>query len=436
MTVATSQSRDRIAAARERATRARRQRADIDSSIAEAKGAGDTQTEQALVARRAQVQDEVEMADTLANALLSQLAGVANTFGAETFLENPDTVRELEQLASSSIPIGSLNLGPAISAEGLLAMLDSGSWGPSSRRFAATGDGMPSLPDTARQTQYYGVTPALRRRIRLLDLIPSAPMQGRSFDYTREAGSFDTAFETAEGEVKPPGDLDLQDAQVVAKTIAHWMKLRRQQLADVPALGQVVQTRLSYGVLRRVENQLVAGDGTGENLLGLIHSGIPVVDYLADVPLADLALSGIVDVLAANASPDAVVLNPADYGQMLAAKATGSGERLDSNGAFSTPGDTIWGLPAIVSTVLPAGQALVGDFGLGATLFVREGVNVRASDSDQDDFVRNRVTLLGEGRFGLAIWQLAAFALVNFSSTGGASGASGPSGASGASGAS
>ena len=130
--------------------------------------------------------------------------------------------------------------------------------------------------------------------------------------------------------------------------------------------------------------------------------------------------------LAAEATPDAVVLNPVDYGSMLAAKAVGSGERLDSNGAFSTPGDTIWGLPAIVSTVLPAGQCLVGDFGLGATLFVREGINTRMSDSDQDDFVRNRVTILGEGRFGLGIWQLAAFALVNFRSSG-ASGASGAS---------
>jgi len=76
---------------------------------------------------------------------------------------------------------------------------------------------------------------------------------------------------------------------------------------------------------------------------------------------------------------------------------------------------------------------VVGDFRLGATLFVREGVNVRASDSDQDDFVRNRVTILGERRFGLAVWQLGAFALVHFASTSGASGASGASGGSGAS---
>jgi hypothetical protein len=44
---------------------------------------------------------------------------------------------------------------------------------------------------------------------------------------------------------------------------------------------------------------------------------------------------------------------------------------------------------------------------------VREAVQVIASDSDQDDFTRNRVTLLGEGRFAVAIWQPSAFAVVH-----------------------
>ncbi len=37
---------------------------------------------------------------------------------------------------------------------------------------------------------------------------------------------------------------------------------------------------------------------------------------------------------------------------------------------------------------------------------------MRISDSDQDDFIRNEVTYLGEGRFGLAVYQPTAFAKV------------------------
>jgi hypothetical protein len=112
---------------------------------------------------------------------------------------------------------------------------------------------------------------------------------------------------------------------------------------------------------------------------------------------------------------------------MLGATTSGSGQRRDSADAFQVPGGQLWGLPLIVSTVISAGTALVSDFGVGVSLHVRECVNGRASDADQDDFVRNRVTLLAEGRFAVALWQPAAFALVHFSS-GGASGASGASG--------
>ena len=46
----------------------------------------------------------------------------------------------------------------------------------------------------------------------------------------------------------------------------------------------------------------------------------------------------------------------------------------------------------------------------------------------------DRLTLLAEGRFGLAVWQPAAFALVEFAPTIGESGYSGPSGSSGSDG--
>jgi HK97 family phage major capsid protein len=168
-------------------------------------------------------------------------------------------------------------------------------------------------------------------------------MEGNSFYYATEGGSLDRAAETLEGAVKPAGDLQLGEAQAIAQTIPAWMKLRRQQLADVPGLGVMVQQRLTYMVLRRLENQIVGGDGTGTNLTGILHTtGIASVAFAAGTALSDLALAGITAVLQSEAEPDAVVVNPADRDAMLAAKATGGGERLDSAGAFSMMPDTIW----------------------------------------------------------------------------------------------
>jgi HK97 family phage major capsid protein len=97
---------------------------------------------------------------------------------------------------------------------------------------------------------------------------------------------------------------------------------------------------------------------------------------------------------------------------MLQAKTSGSGQRLDSVGAFVTPGDVMWGLPLVVSTVIPQGQVLVGAFGTESILYVREGVNLRTTDADQDDFLRNALTMLAECRVGLAVWHPNAFCLV------------------------
>jgi HK97 family phage major capsid protein len=328
-----------------------------------------------------------------------------------SFLSDSTTIGQLEQLAHSSLPIGSVNLGMGMAAEELVQRIESGNWG-APLKMAAAGDvtiGDGSSP--ARRGAYGGMVRQLRRPLRLLDLIPSAPGDGSGFDYTQETGSFDTAVETVEGAVKPAGEITFTDAEVRFRTIPHWVKIPRQQLADVPGLQTVIENRLIYGVLRRVENQIVSGDGTGENLRGILSTtGIASVAFDADVPLGELPLSGIVDVLMADAEPNGVVLNPTDWATMVTAKAEGSGEYV-GNGPFGTGARTLWDLPSIPSKAIAAGTALVGDWSQ-CTLFVREGANVRASDSDQDDFVRNRVTLLGEGRFGLAVWQPAAFAEV------------------------
>ena len=58
---------------------------------------------------------------------------------------------------------------------------------------------------------------------------------------------------------------------------------------------------------------------------------------------------------------------------------------------------------------MPQATPLVGD-STGATLLMRQGVNVKTSDSDQDDFINNRVTILAECRAAFPIWRPTAFA--------------------------
>jgi HK97 family phage major capsid protein len=357
-----------------------------------------------------------QIASELEKTLLSQMAGMGGAaFGTESFLDNPETIRQLEALAHSSSPIGSMNLGPLMSAEEYAAMISSGAWGSNPKMAAATD---PTLQDTSRIGPYRGIIPQLQRRLRILDLIPTGTMVGNSFYYTRMAGSLDTAAEVADLSLKAQGDAELSDAQVVARTIAHWNKVSRPQLDDVAGLATTMQTRLVYGCNRRVENAVLAGNGVGQNLLGILNTtGIASVAFSSGIELLNLPLDGITDILTSEAEPNAVVFNPTDWAAIVKRRAgatdgTWQGEYLVADpGGMAAP--TLWGVPVVQSTAMPAGQALVGDFSLGATLFIREGVNFRISDSDQDDFLRNRITMLAETRVGLAVWQPTCFALVH-----------------------
>jgi HK97 family phage major capsid protein len=264
-----------------------------------------------------------------------------------------------------------------------------------------------------RQGAFYGVLPQLQRQLRVLDLIPTGTMDQNSFPYVRESGSYNAA-ETAEGATKPEGAVTYTDDEAIAATIAEWLKIRRQALADVAALQTVLDGRLRYSVLRRLESQVLNGDGVGANMRGILKTtGIAAVAYDAAQLIADQILSGITTLLLADAMADGVAAHPTDWQAVLKAKA--SDGHYYSGGPFSNTPQTVWGVPLLASAAIPVGHALVGDFAIGATLMIREGVNVRISDSDASDFVQNRVTVLAEMRAALPVWRPGAFCDVDLS---------------------
>jgi hypothetical protein len=81
-------------------------------------------------------------------------------------------------------------------------------------------------------------------------------------------------------------------------------------------------------------------------------------------------------------------------------------------GPFAAAANSMWNTATVPVPGLADGIALVGDTRLGARVLVREGVNVVAGQ-ESDDLIRNRVTLLGEGRYGLAVDQPSAFCAVD-----------------------
>jgi len=257
-----------------------------------------------------------------------------------------------------------------------------------------------------------GIVGGAFRNLRVVDAIPVGATGSNMVEYTKELAFTNAAAETLEGEVKPESAITFELASAPVRTIAHWLKLSKQVLDDAPALQSYVDNRLRYGVDLRLEQQIVNGNGTSPNLSGLRDSGnfTALEGVMGETELDTLSRAKYA-VLAADYTPTAILLNPADWGAIERRKST-SGEYIAGGGnavAYIAGGlvPTVWGIPVIATNSVPVDQFVL--FGSNAVqLFMRAGTVVEMYEQDEDNVQRNLVTIRAEVRAAFAVFRPAA----------------------------
>jgi HK97 family phage major capsid protein len=249
--------------------------------------------------------------------------------------------------------------------------------------------------------------------LNLLDLIPTGTTDSNVIEYVQVTAIPGSAAPVDELVLKPQEGITAVSATAPVRTIAGWIKASRQSLDDVAGLSTLINTLLPYDVRRAIMAQILAGDGTGLNLTGLYNTtGVAKPALVTGDTPADSILRAMTSVILSFNEPSFVAMNPLTWQDLMLLKDTMGRYIYGSPGQL--PGgvvaQTIWGLPIVTSVIVPQANPLVGD-PMGCTLLVREGVNVKTSDSDQDDFVRNRITVLAETRVAFAVWRPSAFAI-------------------------
>jgi HK97 family phage major capsid protein len=254
-----------------------------------------------------------------------------------------------------------------------------------------------------------GVITPPQRRMTVRDLILPGRTGSNLIQYVQETGFQNMAATVAEGNTKPQSDLSMDLVDTPVRTIAHWIKASVQVLADIPLLQSYIDGRLRYGLMYVEESQLLAGDGTGQNLEGLIPQATAFdTDLLkSDDQQVDILRRAILQVRIAEYAASGIVLNPIDWADIETLK--------DDNGRyiFGNPGQNIqprmWGLPVVDTNAMPSGHFMVGAFNLAAQVFDREDANVQVSTEDGDNFVKNMVTIRAEERLALAVFRPQSF---------------------------
>jgi HK97 family phage major capsid protein len=295
--------------------------------------------------------------------------------------------------------------------------LDAGEYKAPATQTTTWPAGVPILTDYDRT-----IVQARRERPTIASLMGSGSITGNAISYFVEAGMQGGFTTVAEGAAKPQISFDNPTAVVDAlKKIAGWIDMTDEFIEDLGFLKSEIDTRLLYQLQMFEEAQLLKGDGSGQNLQGLINRvGVQVQAAPATVDgNADAVFQAMTKVSTATSlTADALVIHPLDYQNFRLSK--------DGNGQYFGGGyfqgqygqgtvqdnPNLWGLQTVVTTAATQGEVLVGAFRVGATVYRKGGVRVEASNSHADNFTTNKVTVRAEERLALAVRYPAAFVKV------------------------
>jgi hypothetical protein len=241
------------------------------------------------------------------------------------------------------------------------------------------------LTSAAGWEQVAPVAPAvgIRRRVMVGDLIPRIPVSimGRQ-PYVREITASDEDGEaTSEGSAKAEVAFEFEIDEGELRKVTAWVPATTELVDDATGMAAYIDGRLRYKTRVREEYQLLDGDGTAPNMLGIRNvDGVQTQAFATSVN--ETIARSIELVQLADGDASAIVIHPSSY-------------RV---GYLASP--EFW--QGLTQTIVPsravgANAAVVGDFATAAT--IREAASlVRFGDQHDDFLIKNKTAILAELR--------------------------------------
>jgi HK97 family phage major capsid protein len=257
------------------------------------------------------------------------------------------------------------------------------------------------------------IVPIATRRLFLRDLLYRGTKTTGNQVYFVKESTFVNGAAMQAGEGAPKGETTstFTTVSLPVQTIAHWLNASRQVLDDMPALAAYISSRLMYGLRFKEEGQILTGDGTGNNLFGLLGQAaafdLTLLTGTTHTPL-DILRRALEQVEKSDEVPAGFFcLNPSDIANVELLKDT-LGRYIVGDPGGTAEALSLWGKPVISTNSIAAGTFLAGS-SESAELVDRMDATVELSYENQDNFIRNAVTILCEERTVLCTYRPNAF---------------------------
>ena len=252
------------------------------------------------------------------------------------------------------------------------------------------------IPQADREA---GITRVVRRSPFILGLVNRGTISSNLWEWVQQVNPDGDAAMTAEGAKKAQIDFDLALASAPVRKVTAFIKASKEMLDDVELIRSEIDQELIEKINLKIDGQLLSGDGTGQNLIGILQNATAFaagsfVDSVNEANNADVLRIAINQIRVAQFVPNNILMHPSDVTSMELDK--GSDGHYIMPPFRSIDGTVVKGLPVIENTGVTEGDFLVGDFTKSGARF-REGLTIDVG-YENDDFTKNFVTILAEAR--------------------------------------
>lgn len=208
------------------------------------------------------------------------------------------------------------------------------------------------------------------------------------------------------------------------KELAGWFAVSDNMLDDLDWLRSEITDFATYNMQLVEEGQLLNGDGTDNNINGLLNRGVQTLGQAADSDADRLFKTRALIQNATGFTPDGIIINPTDYETLRLSK-DGNGQyygggyfagQYGNGGVMQDP--PLWGLKTVITEAVPAGTAVVGAFKAGGKVLRKGGVRIESTNSHADFFTNDKVAIRLKERLTLQVKYPKAFVKVTLGKAG------------------
>ncbi len=237
-----------------------------------------------------------------------------------------------------------------------------------------------------------------RRRPLLQDVVRRVRVNSNYISWADKANADGGAGMQTEAGSKTQSDFDIVERKLPVETVASYITVSKQMLADLPYMNDAIAMELSELVELHLEDQILTGSGTTPNLKGIENyatayaAGASFSNAIDYANIYDLIETARAQAGVANHTVDTVIMNTVDVTKMRLTKAN------DGQYVTMTPGGlyTSSGLRIIETNAVTANEMYVIN-SQKSVLGIREEMSITIG-LNSDNFTKNLVTILGEMR--------------------------------------